>query len=316
VCLNADVSVVVPTKNRWHVLPRAVSSALAQVDVRVEVIVVDDGSATHAPAGLPGSSDGRLRLLRHERSRGQASARNTGIAAARAEWVAFLDDDDLWAPHKLRTQIAAARAAGAVFSYTGVLLVDSAMRPVEAIAPPDPEGLLSVVLRSNRIPGGASTVIALTDVVRAVGCWDEHLSVLSDWELWIRLAQAGRAAAVDEPVMAYLQHAGVSTRTSWPEVRAQMDYISQKHSDVLARYRTDLDRASWRWYLAWLQGRSGARGAAARGYVSAAARYLRQGNRRVGLLSLKDAGAVLAGRTRTLTGGRTTLDPAWLRVYR
>ncbi|MDX6689284.1 MAG: hypothetical protein QOG15_741 [Solirubrobacteraceae bacterium] len=312
---NADVSVVIPTKDRWHLVPRAASSALAQLDVRVEVIVVDDGSRTQSPSELPGSREGRLRLLRHERPEGQARARNTGIAAARGEWVAFLDDDDLWAPDKLRAQLEAAREALAVFAYSGVLLVDQQLRPIEVVSPPDPGSLLPVLLRSNRIPGGASTVIAMTEVVRAVGCWDEQLTVLSDWELWIRLALAGRAAAVTEPMAAYVQHDGVSSRASWAEVQAQTEYIAHKHSGAFARHRAVPDRATFRWYAAWLQDRSGARGAAARGYVLAAQYYLRQGNRRSALDSLTDARDVLLGKHRTLTGQRTTFDPAWLKAY-
>src|SRR5215218_11160313 len=98
---TATVSVVIPTRNRWHLLPRALGSALRQEALNVEVVVVDDGSDPGA-SSIPQLDDERVKLIRHEKQKGVAAARNSGIRVASAKWVAFLDDDDLWAPHRLR----------------------------------------------------------------------------------------------------------------------------------------------------------------------------------------------------------------------
>ncbi|MCX7595406.1 MAG: glycosyltransferase, partial [Fischerella sp.] len=92
---NPLLSIIIPTHNRPHLVGRAVKSALEQTVEDFEVIVVDDGSTQ--PPELP--SDRRLRLLRHEQSRGGAAARNTGTEAACGRWVTYLDDDDLLLPH-------------------------------------------------------------------------------------------------------------------------------------------------------------------------------------------------------------------------
>jgi glycosyltransferase involved in cell wall biosynthesis len=90
---------VIPTRDRWPIFrAHALRSALAQEDVSLEVVVIDDGSTTPPP----GISDRRVRVLRNPVSRGVAEARNRGVADARAPWVAFLDDDDVWSPRKLR----------------------------------------------------------------------------------------------------------------------------------------------------------------------------------------------------------------------
>ena len=107
------ISVVIPTHNRSALLSRTLASALAQRGVEMRVIVVDDGSRDETAAMLARVGDPRLTILRHEQARGVSAARNAGIAAATGEWVAFLDDDDLWSPTKLAEQVSAATDAKA-----------------------------------------------------------------------------------------------------------------------------------------------------------------------------------------------------------
>src|SRR5205085_9235299 len=91
----------------------AVSQALGQYGVCVEVIVVDDGSTDDTAGRIRRIDDTRVRLSRKETAVGVAAARNRGIDLATTEWVAFLDDDDVWSPSKLQVQLQRARDAGA-----------------------------------------------------------------------------------------------------------------------------------------------------------------------------------------------------------
>ena len=97
----AEVTVVVPTRNRAAMLRQALRSVAAQRGVDLEAVVVDDGSTDATPAVVTAIGDRRLRLVRHQRPQGVSTARNRGVAEARGRWVAFLDDDDVWAPEKL-----------------------------------------------------------------------------------------------------------------------------------------------------------------------------------------------------------------------
>ncbi len=97
------VSVVITTKNRITLLPRAVKSVLEQTGPSLEVIVVDDGS--DVPAALD-IQDPRLRFVRHEVSQGLTNARNAGFRAARGQFFCMLDDDDWYLPGKLEKQLA------------------------------------------------------------------------------------------------------------------------------------------------------------------------------------------------------------------
>jgi glycosyltransferase involved in cell wall biosynthesis len=104
------VSVVIPTHQRPELLlERALPSALGQTLENLEVIVVVDGPDPATLAALGAVTDPRLRVVALPEGVGGAEARNVGVRHARAEWVALLDDDDEWLPHKLEAQVQAAR---------------------------------------------------------------------------------------------------------------------------------------------------------------------------------------------------------------
>ena len=105
--MPAAVTVVLPTRDRRSLLERSLGSALDQTGVELDVLVVDDGSTDDTAAWVASVDDPRVTLVTHLESRGVAAARNTGIERARTPWIAFLDDDDVWAPAKLEEQLAA-----------------------------------------------------------------------------------------------------------------------------------------------------------------------------------------------------------------
>lgn len=98
------ISVVIPTFNRPERTLQAIESALSQTLRPLEVVVVDDGSTDDTAQRIESRHGAAVRMIRLDRNRGGASARNAGASAARGEFVAFLDSDDLWLPHKLQMQ--------------------------------------------------------------------------------------------------------------------------------------------------------------------------------------------------------------------
>ena len=113
------VTVIVPTHNRTHLLATTLRTVLWQEDVDLEVIVVDDGSSEDVRRVIEQLGDSRLRLIRHETSQGVSIARNRAVTEAHGAWLAFCDDDDLWAPGKLASQLAAARSTYRTWAYGG-----------------------------------------------------------------------------------------------------------------------------------------------------------------------------------------------------
>jgi glycosyltransferase involved in cell wall biosynthesis len=254
---GTEVSVVIPTRGRWFLLKETLASALAQEGVSHEVVVVDDGSPDETPARLGELGDERVRVVRHERARGVAAARNRGIEEARGHWVAFLDDDDLWSPDKLRTQLDALHASDAGLAYSAVVAIDRERRATRALPLPRPEELMRLQLRQSVLPAGGSNVIARTELLRMLGGFDEQLYHLADWDLWIRLADTALAAASPEVSVAYLEHGTNMHLTELPKIRREFTYLVEKHRALSERFGVAFDREGFELYVAWAHRRSG-----------------------------------------------------------
>jgi hypothetical protein len=152
-----DVSVVVPTRDRPELLALTLQSVLWQQSVDVEIIVVDDGAGSGTEVLIRHVADPRVRLLRNPGPPGVSGARNHGITASTGGWIAFLDDDDLWAPSKLTMQLAAARATGAGWVYAGDVMVDEELRVCGGAPPPTPQTVCAALRRHNAVPVSAGS---------------------------------------------------------------------------------------------------------------------------------------------------------------
>ena len=273
---DLEVTVVIPTRDRWRLLARnALPSALGQEAVACEVVVVDDGSRDGTHARLTELAEPRLRVVRHERSLGVARARNAGIAAARGEWVAFLDDDDVWAPHKLRRQIDTAREASAGFAYGGVVSVSEEGVVNYPFVLPDPDALLDELLARSSLPAGCSNVIVRADLVRRLAGFDERLFQLADWDLWIRLAHESHAAACPDVLVGYLEHAENMLLTHEHDVTTELEQIEAKHAALRHARGVDLDGVTFLHWVAWGYLRRGRRLRAARVYLRCGLKHRR-----------------------------------------
>jgi glycosyltransferase involved in cell wall biosynthesis len=317
-----EVSVVIPTRNRWPLLStRALPSALAQAEVDHEVIVVDDGSTDETQTQLAERHDARLRVIRHDERGGVARARNVGLAAARADWVAFLDDDDVWSPLKLRTQLDAASASKAVFVYSAIAKLDEGSRISELPPPPGAAELGSSLLSRNVIRGGCSNVMAKTQIVRELGGFDERLFQLTDWDLWIRLANAGPAAVSSEIAVACFDHRESMLVTSEDDIFQEFEYLVRKHRELGAGRGVAFDRGLFTRWVAHGRLRSGRRAQAARLFL----RVAREERNPVDLLRALAAlgGPRVVGFARRAAGGQrpraaemSSPELGWLSSFR
>lgn len=201
-----DVSIIVPTRNRSELLALALRSALRQQELDIEVVVVDEASTDETPCLLAAIKDARLRVVRHDVPRGVGSARNHGAALSRGEWLAFLDDDDVWAPDKLVRQVRAAEGVNSDWAYGGAVTISAGGQIVWGCPPPTPEQVVSALPRYNAIPGGGSNVIVRRKAWTKAGPFETRLRNTEDWEMWIRLAKHGPPACVSDPLVGYRVH--------------------------------------------------------------------------------------------------------------
>ena len=244
--MRPGVTVVIPTRNRLSLLRPTLASALAQTGVDHEVVVVDDGSTDGTADHLAAVTDPRLRVVTHSAGRGVSEARNAGLAAARFEWVAFLDDDDLWAPDKLAAQVRAA-GEGCGWVTVGAVDVDDRLQVTGGARPPLAQKDTPRLLHANNIPGGGSGTMVRTELVRRLGGFDPALQTLADWDLWLRVSPLCDMAAVHRPLVAYRVHARSMSHTDdrFPQ---ELAALGRKHAASAEAFGVALDEVG---YLLW-----------------------------------------------------------------
>ena len=291
---------MIPTRNRWQTLVRSgLKAALCQRQVSVEVVVVDDHSDSAPPAADELLGDPRVHLVRPPEWGGVAVARNAGIERARGEWVAFLDDDDLWAPDKLAAVVGATERAGADFGYSSVLEVDSRLQPVVVLDAIPPTELRAALRAGNGIYAVASNVVVRRVLLERIGGFDQRFSTVADWEILQRLAREGRPCAVAEPLVAY--RASGWLLADEPAHRADLRRLEAKYEDV---------KVNWNDYERWIAlslHRAGQRREAARQYLATARRFRDP-------RSLLLAGSTVISRDR-IDRRRRLEPPEWLSSY-
>ena len=229
-------SLIIPTFNHARVLGAAIDSALAQTLGAVDVIVVDDGSTDDTPAVLARYA-GRVRVLRQP-NRGLSSARNAGLAAARGTFVAFLDADDVMAPTKLAAQLEVLDRSPAIgWTYCDVLMETVATGATTRASERFGYGaraldgwLFPELIHGNFIPAIAPLV--RRTALEAAGGFDERLTALEDWDMWLRLSLLAEARYTPAVLVTYRIRAG-----GMSEDRVRMDKSRFQVLDKINRTR-------------------------------------------------------------------------------
>jgi glycosyltransferase involved in cell wall biosynthesis len=311
----ADASVVIPTRDRPDWLPRALLSALSQRGASAEVIVVDDGSERPVLERLTAEGRKRIRVIRHEAPRGIAAARNSGIEAASGTWVAFLDDDDLWAPTKLDRLLGLAQESDADLAFSGGVFIDGAGQVLGALEPGPFEqaaDLHRALLAANVIPFSCSNVIARTEAARAISGFDDRFVHLADWDFLIRLSEAGGATATPEPLVAYTLHSG-NLHLEEAMVPEDLALLESKHQSRRTELGVSIDRSFLLEWRANASARAGDHRRAALAYAQLGWRRRRPGQiARAAAIGIGGSWAVALGRRVRPGGEHAGIRPPWL----
>ncbi len=193
----------------------SVESVLAQTVPELELIVVDDGSQVPIADALSGIRDERLRVIRRERNRGPAVARNVALREARSEFVSQLDSDDLWHPDYLESVLPRFDDpdVGLVYANVRILRHPHGREIAIVNTPRHPVDSFPEICTNCPIPSATPTM--RRDAVRGVGGYAGWLRSAEDHNLYLKLARAGwRFDYVDRPLATY----------RWPSVESGMSH--------------------------------------------------------------------------------------------
>ncbi len=256
------ISVVIPTYNRGYCLNEAIDSVLCQTFTDYEVIVVDDGSTDDTTERLQAYGD-QIKVIqgRHE---GVSEARNTGIRAASGEYIAFLDSDDSWFPHKLERVMQVFAGEPSVGMVTSNLqLVRPDTGEILGIKPQSRPGKTyqEMLLKGS---AQASSGVVRRSCLELVGLFDATVDGMEDFELFLRIAKRFPFRHLEEPLGNYYLHV-LNTEGSLQRVYGSFITLFER---VLSTAGKDgLDRktveglknrlARYRYLLGFLEARQG-----------------------------------------------------------
>lgn len=207
------VSVILPTRNRGHLIERSLLGVLNQTYTDFEVLVVDDASTDDTEIIVKSLKDERIRYIREEKNIGAAAARNLGIKLAIGKLIAFQDSSDEWSPLKLAKQVTAFSETHekVCVVYTGSWRKDHGIRVyIPSLTVKNRQGDIHKALLWGNFVDTPSLLVRRECFDKA-GMFDERLPRFQDWELCLRISKYYHFRLIDEPLfIAYCQEDSIS----------------------------------------------------------------------------------------------------------
>ena len=206
---SPKISVIIPTHNRAHLIGRSIQSVFNQTYQDFEIIVVDDGSTDNTSEVIKKyqKKDNRIKYIRHEKNKGGSAARNTGIKAARAEYIAFQDSDDEWLPKKLKNQMEVFKDApsrvGIVYSDMWRITGNKKRYFYSPKIMPKHKIIYEQALDYGVSDIGIQTSLIKKEVFAKAGMFDEKFPRFIDLEFFIRLSKYYYFFHIEEPLVNY-----------------------------------------------------------------------------------------------------------------
>lgn len=234
------VSVVLRTYKRPNMVGRAIESVLKQTYENFELLVIDDHSPDETPEIVREyeAQDDRLRYIRNEENKGHVITLNIACREATGEYIAFLDDDDVWLPEKLSTQVERLESLSEEYALVYGATRHKNLESGETVTVSDPglEGdIYHEVLRqgSGNVFGPPSGVMIRTQVLKEFNYFDEDLTRGAGQSLFRTIAKNYKIAYTDELCVDYYIHEDrVTTMRSESEIRESIRVNERKISDL------------------------------------------------------------------------------------
>lgn len=234
-----SISVVIPCFNQAEYLRHALRSVLRQTYADWEAIVVDDGSIDHTAQVVGDLNEGRIRYI-YQQNQGLSAARNTGVRHSQGKFLAFLDSDDEWDGSFLlesHARLSADPSLSAVYCATYFIDENGRRLPGTIGRTTDRHHSTLQLMERNLAPVNAFMV--RTKDVRGVGMFDEELTSLEDWDLWLRISRIGAIEGFTDPLARY--------RIINGSMSANAKRMHENRLAVLAKYYGEMvgDPTTW-----------------------------------------------------------------------
>ena len=239
--MTPEISIIVPTRNRAKLIPRAINSILRQTYKNFEIIIVDGHSTDNTKAVIDSYHDPRIRYFLQEIPKNGAQATNEGIAKAKGKYIAFLDDDDEWLPEKLAKQVSLINSLPEEYGmvYCWMDYFNGEGHIIHQTHPILRGNIFEKVLLTESI-GGTPTYLVRKAVIDAVGGFDTNLVYGDDGEFIRRIAKYYKVEFVPEVLAkVYVDH-GFKRQTDMDSATYREAINSRLY--LLEKYKQDFDR--------------------------------------------------------------------------
>jgi glycosyltransferase involved in cell wall biosynthesis len=232
--MKPRVSVIVPAYNAAVYLPYAIDSVLAQTRPDWEIVIVDDGSTDHTQEVVdrykPELGD-RLQYI-YQSNRGLPAARNAAMRVARGEFIALLDADDVWLPHRLERGLAVMDAeadTGLVHGRVMRINTQGSVTGQLAVEPRYLTGRIARYIYTRRAHIVCPTVLFRKSCLETAGWFDEAMQATEDRDLWFRIALRYKVSFIDEALAYYRISPSSMTSNLDRLLRGQLYFVAKHH---------------------------------------------------------------------------------------
>lgn len=209
------VSVIMPTYNCGRFIRESIDSVLSQTYTNWELLIVDDCSTDETETIIAGYSDKRIQYMRNEHNMGAALTRNRALREAKGKYIAFLDADDVWLPHKLEKQIAFMETNGYAFTYHDYTEIDEASKPI-GLYVSGKKHVRPFDMKSCCWPGCLSVIYN----AEVIGCNQiPDIRKNNDSAIWLQAIKKADCYLLPETLAQYRRRTGSITPTSiWKKI--------------------------------------------------------------------------------------------------
>lgn len=214
--MNSQVDVIITTyKRKPEVLKRAVKSVLEQSFQNFKIFIIDDSPAEYAGREetvslINALNDNRITYSQNDTNIGACASRNRGAEMGEGEYIAFLDDDDVWLPNKIEEQIKRFTSKSIAMVYCDYFqyFTDKDKMRQHYLKSTPPSGMIFKAFLSNNVAGSCSFPMLRRSAFKEVGGFDPTMPALQDWELWLRISKKYEVAYVSQPLAKYYFYEG------------------------------------------------------------------------------------------------------------